>query len=163
MSLNSLRALPCLSEVMSPMYSAAPNGESACCSRNTVNAVLGGSPLALISNSSNPSVSVFSSTSMSTLALGMQPANWAEEGARVRDTDGVGADTAAVAMSAGAGAAALAPAVLPAVSGPAASRPKAHRVLMRMAVLFLSRVKPSDRHYGARVAWESRTAAGGSG
>src|SRR5664279_5830536 len=71
---------------------------------------------------------------MFTSALGMHLANCGEDGLRCCDTDG-GAQV--VAAAAGAGVAlTLAPVNAPATIAPAARMPAAHRVLMRMAMVF---------------------------
>ena len=68
------------SVVMSPMYSAAPNGEPACSSRKTVKVVLGGRPLASTVKLSKPTWSTVSSTPILTRALGMHPASCGLDG-----------------------------------------------------------------------------------
>src|SRR5664279_4981187 len=121
---------------MSPMYSAAPNADAVFSSRNTVNDLFAGSPVAFMLNASYPTTSVVRSTLIFTLALGMHAANWAEEGESFSDTDGA---TYVVAAAAGAGVAlTLAPVNAPATIAPAARMPAAHRVLVRIAGVVLS-------------------------
>src|SRR4051794_8099283 len=135
MSLNSLRASPLLLVVMSPMYSPAPIGESACCSRKTVKSVFGGRPLAVTSKSSKPTRSVFSSTLMLTFALGMHLASAAEEGVRCSATDGTADDAADAAPSDGAAVLTSVAVVRPAARAPQVSRPVVSRFLIFTLVL----------------------------
>src|SRR3954464_12561119 len=113
------------------MYSAAPNGESACCSRKTVKSLFAGNPLALTLKSSKPPLSVLSSTLTYTFAFGMHLASASGEGVRCTAPDGAADERAGGGTSEGAASALASVAVVsPAARAPQVSRPVASRFLI---------------------------------
>src|SRR4051794_31222706 len=111
------------------MYSAAPKGESALWSRNTVKALFPRNPLAEMAKVSKPTASVVNDTLMSTSDFGMHFASCLEDGVRCKLTEAAAVTDGGVAGRAADGAARLAAV---AVASPVARAPMRRPVVNRV-------------------------------